>query len=45
MHAKPRTLDSISGSLKLDLLVHCGGELFKGNRERLVNRLKEPPTL
>ena len=29
----------------LGLLIHFGGEHLKGNRERLVNGLEEPPTL
>ena len=32
-------------NLKLGLLINFGGELFKGNMERLVNGLEEPPTL
>lgn len=31
--------------LKLGLLINFGGELLKGNIERLVNGLEEPPTL
>ena len=30
--------------LKLGLLINFGGELLKGNIERLVNRLEEPPS-
>ncbi len=30
--------------LKLGLLINFGGELLKGNVERLVNRLEEPAT-
>ena len=32
-------------NLKLGLLINFGGELLKGNMERLVNGLEEPPTL
>ena len=32
-------------NFKLGLLINFGGELLKGNMERLVNGLEEPPTL
>ena len=32
-------------NLKLGRLINFGGELLKGNMERLVNGLEEPPTL
>lgn len=32
-------------NLKLGRLIDFGGELLKGNMERLVNGLEEPPTL
>jgi GxxExxY protein len=32
-------------NLKLGLLINFGAELLKGNMERLVNGLEEPPTL
>jgi len=32
-------------NLQLGLLINFGGELLKGNIERLVNGLEEPPTL
>ena len=32
-------------NLKLGLLINFGGELLKGNMERLVNGLEEPPIL
>jgi GxxExxY protein len=32
-------------NLKLGLLINFGGELLKGNMERLVDGLEEPPTL
>jgi GxxExxY protein len=32
-------------NLKLGLLINFGGELLKGNMERLVNGLEEPPAL
>jgi len=35
----------MSGSLKFGLLIHFGGELFKGSMERLINGREEPPTI